>query len=126
MIRDRLNRDWTQGSVIGNLWSLAWPMMITQSLTVIGPTVDMIWVGKLGAASVAGVGIAGMAVMVVNALKMGLFTGLRAMVARFVGAGDTRGANHVAQQAFVIGIAFFFSPLNFRVTCFTAGKMLNR
>lgn len=105
MKRDRLQRDWTQGSIIGNLWSLAWPMLISQSLTMIGPTVDMIWVGKLGAVSVAGVGIAGMAVMVVNALKMGLFTGLRAMVARFVGAGDTEAANHVAQQAFVIGVS---------------------
>jgi len=102
---NRLQRDWTEGSIIGNLWAIAWPMMIGQTLTMIGPTIDMIWVGRLGAASVAGVGISGMAVMVVNALKMGLFTGLRAMVARFVGAGDTKGANHIAQQAFVIGIS---------------------
>ncbi|UCD08639.1 MAG: MATE family efflux transporter [Dehalococcoidales bacterium] len=105
MIADRLRKDWTQGSVVGNLWSLAWPMIISQSITVIGPTIDMIWVGKLGSASVAGVGVAGMAVMAVNALQMGLFTGLRALVARFVGAGDTGSANHVAQQAFVIGIS---------------------
>ncbi|UCC17205.1 MAG: MATE family efflux transporter, partial [Dehalococcoidales bacterium] len=102
---ERLERDWTQGSVIGNLWSLAWPMVISQSITVIGPTIDMIWVGKLGSASVAGVGVAGMAVMAVNAVQMGLFTGLRALVARFVGAGDTGNANHVSQQAFVIGIS---------------------
>lgn len=105
MRRDRLEKDWTQGSIINNLWSLSWPIMISQGLTAVGPTIDMIWVGKLGAPSVAGVGIAGMAVMVVNPLMMGLFTGLRAMVARFVGAGDIEGANHVAQQAFVIGIA---------------------
>ncbi|MFC1946910.1 MATE family efflux transporter [Chloroflexota bacterium] len=80
-------------------------MMISQSIMVIGPTIDMIWVGKLGSASVAGVGVAGMAVMAVNALQMGLFTGLRALVARFVGADDTRSANHVAQQALVIGIS---------------------
>lgn len=91
--------------MLGNLWSLAWPMMISQSITVIGPTIDMIWVGKLGSASVAGVGVAGMAVMAVNALQIGLFTGLRALVARFVGAGDTESANHVAQQALVIGIS---------------------
>jgi len=28
------------------------------------------------------------------------------IVARFVGAGDEKGANHVAQQAFVVGAAF--------------------
>jgi len=101
-----LHKDWTKGSVIGNLWLLSWPVIITQSLTVLGPTIDMIWVGKLGAASFAGVGVSGMAVMVMNSLMMGLFTGLRAMIARFVGAKDTQSANHVAQQAFIIGVIF--------------------
>jgi len=75
-------------------------------LNTLGPTIDMIWVGKLGAAAVAGVGISGMAVMLVNSARMGLQTGTRALVARFVGAGDPEGANHVAQQAFVISAAF--------------------
>ncbi len=90
-------RDWTKGSIIRNLLALSWPIMVSQSLNMVGPTIDMIWVGKLGAASIAGVGVAGMAVMVVNSAKMGLDTGARAMIARFVGAGDAKGANHVAQ-----------------------------
>jgi putative MATE family efflux protein len=81
-------------------------MTISSSIMMVGPTIDMIWVGKLGAASIAGVGVSGMAVMLVNSLIMGLFTGLRAMIARFVGAGDNEGANHVAQQAFVVSAAF--------------------
>jgi len=72
---------------------------------MVGPTVDMIWVGRLGSASIAGVGVAGIAVMLVQSALMGLFMGLRAMVARFVGAGDEKSANHVAQQAVVIGAA---------------------
>ncbi len=100
------DRDWTKGSIIRNLWSLSWPMTISGSIMMLGPTIDMIWVGKLGTASIAGVGVAGMAVMLVNSLMMGLFTGLRAMLARFVGAGDEQGANHIAQQAFVIAVAF--------------------
>jgi len=103
---DAFDRDWTKGSIIGNLWSLSWPMTVSSSIMILGPTIDMIWVGRLGAASIAGVGVSGIAVMSVNALIMGLFTGLRAMVARFVGAGETKDANHVSQQAFVIGIAF--------------------
>jgi putative MATE family efflux protein len=66
----------------------------------------MIWIGKLGAASVAGVGVSAIAIMVVNALGMGLFTGTTAMVARFVGAGDETSANRVAQQAFVLGAGY--------------------
>jgi putative MATE family efflux protein len=66
----------------------------------------MIWVGKLGVASIAGVGVAGIAVMLVMSGMMGLFMGLRAMVARFVGAGDIDEANHVARQAFVLSATF--------------------
>jgi len=97
-------RDWTKGSITGNLWSLAWPMTISSAVMMLGPTIDMVWIGKLGSASIAGVGTSGLAVMLINSLIMGLFTGLRALVARFVGAGDEKSANHVSQQAFVIGI----------------------
>jgi putative MATE family efflux protein len=81
-------------------------MIISTSLTMLGPTIDMIWVGKLGSAAIAGVGISGMAVMLVNSARMGLNAGTRALVARFVGAGDAGEANHVAQQAFVISAIF--------------------
>ncbi len=99
-------RDWTQGNIFHNLLRLSWPMVVSNSLNMLGPTIDMIWVGRLGAASIAGVGVAGIAVMMIMAAIMGLMMGMRAMVARFVGAGDVKGANHVAQQAFVISIAF--------------------
>ena len=66
----------------------------------------MIWVGRLGAASIAGVGVSGMVTMLVGSLMMGLYQGLRAMVARFVGAGDVKGANHVAQQSLFINVAY--------------------
>jgi len=102
----RFDRDWTKGSIVRNLLSLAWPMILGSSLNTLGPTIDMIWVGRLGVASVAGVGVAGMVVMLMSSLRMGLYTGLRAMIARFVGAGNNENANHVAQQAFVVGAAF--------------------
>ncbi|MBI2853244.1 MAG: MATE family efflux transporter [Chloroflexi bacterium] len=101
--RSSMQRDWTQGSILRNLLALSWPMMVTNSVNMLGPTVDMIWVGRLGAASIAGVGVAGMAVMVLNSLFMGLFTGLRAMVARSVGARDEASAIHIARQALAVG-----------------------
>lgn len=73
---------------------------------MLGPIIDMIWVGKLGASAMAAVGLSGQIVMVVNALVMGLFTSLRAMVARRIGEGNDEGANHAFQQAFIIGIGF--------------------
>lgn len=95
-------RDLTQGSILRNLLSLSWPMIVANSVNMIGPTVDMIWVGKLGSAAIAGVGVSGITVMLAQSGLMGLFQGLRAMVARFIGAGDEKQANHVAQQAMVL------------------------
>ena len=95
-------RDWTQGSIIKNLLSLSWPMVVSNSINVLGPTVDYIWLGKLGPDAMAAVGVSGMVVMLVNALLMGIFTGLRSMVSRYVGAKDKDGAIHVTQQAFVV------------------------
>jgi len=95
-------QDWTKGSIIRNLLMLSWPIIISQSLNMLGPTIDMVWVGRLGATPIAAVGVAGMVVMLVMAAMMGLAWGARAIIARFVGAGDTMGANHVAMQAFVL------------------------
>ncbi len=95
-------RDWTKGHIFKNLLSLSWPIIISSSFNILGPVIDMVWVGKLGAASIAGVGIASMAVMAITSARMGLTMGTRAIVARFIGAGDTSGANHIAQQAFVV------------------------
>jgi putative MATE family efflux protein len=44
--------------------------------------------------------------MLINALGIGIFMGLRAMVARFIGAKDNNTAVHVAQQAFVLALIF--------------------
>ena len=71
MRRRAFDRDWTKGSIIGNLWSLSWPILITQSLNMVGPFVDMIWVGKLGAASIAGVGVSALVVVVIDAMMKG-------------------------------------------------------
>jgi putative MATE family efflux protein len=122
MKRAALEKDWTEGGVVSNLWLLSWPIMVSQTLTVLGPTVDMIWVGKLGAAPIAGVGVSGMVIMAVNSLMMGLYTGLRAMIARFIGAGDTVSANKIAQQALVIGASF--SLITAAVGIFLAEPMM--
>jgi len=73
-----VGRDLTKGSITKNLWRLTWPSTISNTITMLGPTIDMIWVGSLGSASLAGVGISGMAVMVINSARMGLNTGTQA------------------------------------------------
>jgi len=101
-----LGRDLTKGSITGNLWTLTWPLMISSTIMMLGPIIDMVWVGSLGQAAIAGVGVAGMAVMVINSARMGLNTGAIAVLARAAGAGNEAEANHAAQQAFVISAIF--------------------
>lgn len=89
-----------------NLLSLSWPMIVTNTLMMLGPTIDMIWVGRLGSAAIAGVGVSGMAVMLLSSMMMGLTQGMRAVIARFVGARNFDIAAHSARQAFAICTVF--------------------
>ena len=101
-----LERDWTKGSVTRNLLFLSWPMVVMESLWVISQITDLIWVGRLGSQSIAGVGIANALLAMVYSVDMGMIVGVRAMIARHVGAGDVEGANHVAGQAILLGVAW--------------------
>jgi putative MATE family efflux protein len=111
--KQTLPRDWVRGSVTGNLMSLSWPIMVHYALFMVGQAVDMIWIGRLGSAAVAGVGTAFIVHMLVVSAKMGLVAGSRAMIARAIGSGDFQRANHLGTQAFVVSIIYgiFFSVL---------------
>ncbi len=102
----RGERDWTTGSVTRNLLSLSWPMMLTEGLYMIGISIDMVWVGRLGAAAIAGIGYAGVYAGVQMMIMTGLSMGTRALVARCIGARDIEGANYAAQQAFVVSLIY--------------------
>jgi putative MATE family efflux protein len=99
-------RDWTRGSIIQNILLLSWPVIILGVLYSANMLLEMIWVGKLGPASIAGVGVAGFMVLLVVSVKNGLGSGERAMVARYVGGADLAAANRVAGQAFLISTVY--------------------
>jgi putative MATE family efflux protein len=81
-------------------------MAITQSLMTLGPTIDMIWVGKLGTLAIAAVGVSGVGVQLAQGAMMGLTTGMRALIARSIGSKDMELANRVAQQAIVVSMIY--------------------
>ena len=101
-----LSKDWTKGSIIQNILLLSWPMIILGILYTVNLILEMIWVGKLGAASIAGVGVSGIVVLLLVTVKAGLGAGEAALVARLVGGGDVAEANHIAGQAFVISAIY--------------------
>ncbi len=105
-LSSRMKKDWTQGNILSNLWQLSWPMAITQTLMSLGPTIDMIWVGRLGPVAIAAVGVSGVVVMLAQGAMMGLTAGMRALVARAVGARDNEMAQRVAQHAIILSLAY--------------------
>ncbi len=105
-VKPEAHRDLTKGSIVQNIWFLSWPVIILGILYSINLILEMIWVGKLGSASIAGVGISGFMVFLVISIKNGLGAGERALVARYVGGGDLDSARRVAGQAFVIATIY--------------------
>jgi len=81
-------------------------MVVMEALFVISQLIDMIWVGKLGSTAIAGVGIANIVVMMIMAMDLGVITGVRAIIARHVGAGDMPGASRIAAQSILIGFTW--------------------
>jgi len=120
--RKAYERDLTEGNILGNLWSLTWPTTISRTIRMLGPMIDMIWVGSLGSAALAGVGVSGIAVTIINSARMGLNTGTRALLTRAVGAGNENTANHVIQQSLVI--SGFFALITASIGIFFAESIL--
>lgn len=121
--RAAVQRDWTRGSILKNLLLLSWPMVIMEVLWMTSQMVDMLWVGRLGSAAIAGVGIAGIIAMMVMAMDLGIIMGIRAMISRYIGAGDQDGARQAAGQAYIMAAVWgtFFSIAGF----FLASPLMN-
>jgi putative MATE family efflux protein len=81
-------------------------MTITQTLMTLGPTIDMVWVGRLGPSAIAAVGVSGVAVQLAQGAMMGLTTGMRALISRAIGAKDMETAHRVAQHAVVVSAGY--------------------
>ncbi len=94
--------DWTQGSILRNLLLLSWPMIVTEAIYMVSQLFDMVWIGRSGSAAIAGLGIGLMLVFMISAVDMAIISGMRAMISRFIGAGEPENARKVAAQAYIM------------------------
>jgi putative MATE family efflux protein len=101
---------------------LAWPAIAEMVLHTFIWVVDTAMVGRLGAQALSAVGLSGSVYWNVLWVFSAIAVGAMAIVARSVGAGDTRRAAHAAGQALLISIAlgilftfgtYFSAPLIF-------------
>lgn len=97
--------DLTQGSLLHHLIQLAVPITCGYILQDAFNIVDMIFVGRLGPAAIAAVGISGNLLRLIAVLSLGISTGAGIMVSQYLGARNHAQAGYVAMQAILL--AFF-------------------
>lgn len=98
-------RDLTTGSIPRNLFHLGWPQVTEGALNALDQLLDLFWAGHgVGARGIASIGVAQNYIQFIRLGRQGIDIAIRAMVARSVGAGDLRLANHVVLQGFTINI----------------------
>lgn len=99
-------QDFTEGSLNRAVALLALPMVLEMAGESVFVVVDAFFVARLGAASLASVGLTESVLELVYAVAIGLAMSTTAMVARRIGERDERGAARTAVQAILVGIGF--------------------
>src|SRR5512141_462256 len=106
-IREALSgahHDFTNEDLGRAIILLAVPMVLEMAMESLFAIVDVFFVGHLGRAAVASVGLTESLIAVVYTLAMGLSIGITATVARRTGEGDPDAAAHAAAQGIWLGI----------------------
>ena len=94
----------TEGGIIKNIWVIAWPLTLSHLLLATYHVVDIYFVAKLGAASIATVVMGGTISNIIWMTMAGLGTSIRAMVSRYVGAKEEKAAAEVASQSLLLSL----------------------
>ena len=117
-MNDSRVKDLTQGNVIGQVWSLAWPTMLSMFFYTLYSIVDTFWVSKLSTEAIAAVSISQVTLFIMIALSMGLAVGSSVVMGMSIGAKDKPEAERVLGQSFILatifGIFFTIISLVFR------------
>ncbi|HLC79228.1 MAG TPA: MATE family efflux transporter [archaeon] len=95
-------QDLTKGDIRKQLWSLAWPLMLSVFFYTLYNIVDAFWVSKLSAEAIAAVSIAQIALFTMVSLSMGLTVGSGVIMAMHIGAKNIKEAERVLGQSFVL------------------------
>lgn len=108
----RLRAGFSRASV-QRVLALALPAVGEQTLNMVVGLADIFMVGHLGAVAVTAVGLSNQAVMLVTTFFAATATGVTALVARHIGAGEPARANTIAHQGYLLGAVFGVLALAF-------------
>ena len=96
--------DYTTGNIKRAIVLLAIPMILELSLESVFAVVDMFFVGRLGPAAIATVGLTEAVVTLVYSAAIGLSTAATAMVARRIGEKHANAASHAGAQSLILSV----------------------
>src|SRR5450432_3066606 len=95
-------KDLTQGSVVSHIAVMAPQIFAGMILMMLCGLIDLYFVGGLGDAAIAGVGAAGNAGFLINALTQILSVGTVSLISHAVGRKDQADANLVFNQSLAL------------------------
>jgi putative MATE family efflux protein len=103
MSANRMQRDFTQGSIPRHLIAFSAPMFAGSMLQALYNTVDSVWVGRfLGPMALGAVSITFPLIMALLSLVMGLTTAATTLVAQYRGAGDEAKVQRAVSTALIM------------------------
>ena len=97
-------QDLTSGPLTKHLLKTTSYMLVMMVFQTLYFLIDLYWVGRLGTAAVAGVGIAGNLTFIVLALSQMLGVGTTSVVSHATGRKDRAAAKHLFNQSQVLAI----------------------
>jgi len=97
-------QDYTVGSIRRAVFLLAIPMIMEMMMESVFAVVDIFFVGKLGNAAVATVGLTESVLSIVYSIAVGLSMAATALVARRVGEKNLVEAAHAGMQAILFSV----------------------
>lgn len=88
----------TSGNITKQLWSLAWPMMLSMFFHSLYNLVDAFWVAKISSSAIAAVSISQIVLFATVSLAMGISVGSAVLMGQNIGAGKKDEAKRVLGQ----------------------------
>ncbi len=93
------------GMLYRTVWSLAWPVIISQSIGSVVMFVTRVLISHLGEKAYNSVSIGTMVFMLIITILASVSVGTTALVAQSWGAGDKKHAGRILQQSLIWGIS---------------------